>query len=85
MKKLSSLILFLVLATMVMAQDDFEQKPMILPGNGHINVEQLNGKINLKMDISKLSVLELRVLRNAFAAKRYPASNLDAGQFCFYQ
>ena len=70
MKKLSSLILFLVLATVAMAQDDFVQEPLILPGNGHINVEQLNGKINLKMDISKLSVLELRVLRNAFAARQ---------------
>ena len=70
MKKLSSLILFFVLATVAMAQDDFEQKPLILPGNGHINVEQLNGKINLNMDISKLSVLELRVLRNAFAARQ---------------
>ncbi|MBR5085049.1 MAG: DUF3160 domain-containing protein, partial [Prevotella sp.] len=70
MKKLSSLILFFVLASMAMAQDDFENEPLILPGNGHINVEQLNGKINLNMDISKLSVLELRVLRNAFAARQ---------------
>ena len=70
MKKLSSLILFFVLATVAMAQDDFENEPLILPGNGHINVEQLNGKINLNMDISKLSVLELRVLRNAFAARQ---------------
>ena len=70
MKKLSSLILFLVLATVAMAQDDFEEKPLILSGNGNINVENLNGKINLNMDISKLSVLELRVLRNAFAARQ---------------
>ena len=70
MKKLSSLILFLVLATVAMAQDDYEEKPLILPGNGNINVENLNGKINLNMDISKLSVLELRVLRNAFAARQ---------------
>ena len=70
MKKLSSLILFFVLATVTLAQDDFENEPLILPGNGHINVEQLNGKINLNMDISKLSVLELRVLRNAFAARQ---------------
>ena len=70
MKKLSSLILFFVLATVALAQDDFENEPLILPGNGHINVEQLNGKINLNMDISKLSVLELRVLRNAFAARQ---------------
>ncbi len=59
-----------MLVTMAVAQDDFEQEPLVLPGNGHINVEQLNGKINLKMDISKLSLLELRVLRNAFAARQ---------------
>lgn len=52
------------------AQEDQVVKPLILPGKGHINVEKLNGKIDMNMDISQLSVSELRVLRNAFAAQQ---------------
>ena len=52
------------------AQEDRVVKPLILPGKGHINVEKLNGKIDTNMDISQLSVSELRVLRNAFAAQQ---------------
>jgi len=52
------------------AQEDHVVKPLILPGKGHINVEKLNGKIDMNMDISQLSVSELRVLRNAFAAQQ---------------
>jgi hypothetical protein len=47
-----------------------QKKSLVLPGNGHINVEKLNGKIDTNMDISKLSLSELRVLRNAFAARQ---------------
>lgn len=52
------------------AQEDRVVKPLILPGKGHINVEKLNGKIDTNMDISQLSLSELRVLRNAFAAQQ---------------
>ncbi|MBR4637378.1 MAG: DUF3160 domain-containing protein, partial [Bacteroidales bacterium] len=47
-----------------------EKKHYILPGNGKIDVEMLNKKIDLNMDISNLSINELRVLRNSFYAKQ---------------
>ena len=47
-----------------------EKKHYILPGNGKIDVEMLNRKIDLNMDISKLSINELRVLRNSFYARQ---------------
>jgi len=47
-----------------------EKKHYILPGNGKIDVEMLNQKIDLNMDISSLSVNELRVLRNSFYARQ---------------
>lgn len=47
-----------------------QKKSIIIPGNGHIDVEKLNRPINLNMDISNLSLSELRVLRNAFAARQ---------------
>lgn len=43
---------------------------MILPGKGQINVENLNTKIDYNMDLSQLSLSELRVLRNAIAARQ---------------
>ena len=47
-----------------------EKKHYILPGNGKIDVEMLNKKIDLNMDISNLIINELRVLRNSFYAKQ---------------
>ena len=41
-----------------------------MPGIKHFSVEKLNQKIDLNMDISQLSIAELRVLRNAFAARQ---------------
>ena len=79
MKKIVLSLFVAMAACAVMAQD--AQKPMILPGAGHINVESLNKKIDLKMDISKLSLSELRVLRNAFAARQgylFTSSDLRA-------
>ncbi len=43
---------------------------VVLPGEGHINVESLLKNIDTKMDISRLSLAECRVLRNAFAARQ---------------
>lgn len=62
-------ILFLTLATFF-AVTMMAQKPIILPGKGKINVETLNRKIDTQMDISNLSVCELRALRNAYAARQ---------------
>ena len=52
--------------------DDYEmeqRKPLILAGKGHLNVEELR-HVDLDMDISQLSLAELRVVRNALAASK---------------
>ena len=55
-----------------------DNQGIVLPGKGHINVEKLNQQIDLDMDISQLSISELRVLRNAFAARQgYCFMNAD--------
>ncbi|MBP3512279.1 MAG: DUF3160 domain-containing protein [Prevotella sp.] len=43
--------------------------PVILTGS-RLDVESLNGHIDPKTDISKLSLSDLRILRNAFAARQ---------------
>ncbi len=77
MKKILTLLLLLVATTSVMAQDTdtddgqtANQKPIVLPGAGKINVEELNKFSNYNMDISKLSLAELRILRNAIPARK---------------
>ena len=76
MKKLFLLMAVLTISFNAWAQDDYEeepqkpQTPFILPGKGRINVENLNKNIDLDMDISQLTLSELRVLRNAFAARQ---------------
>lgn len=63
--------LFFILTLVLLSVGSYAQqkKSVILPGNGHIDVEKLNGKVNPNMDISKLSLSELRVLRNGMAAR----------------
>ena len=85
MKKILTIAFVLLAATAVQAQqtavhndgtgnaDSFGKKTagkIILPGKGRIDVEQLNRHIDTDMDISQLSISELRVLRNAFAARQ---------------
>ncbi len=67
MKKTIVCFFFLLTALCGFAQD---KKPIVLPGKGKINVETLNKKIDTKQDISQLSLVELRALRNAFAARQ---------------
>ena len=46
---------------------------VMIPGKGNVNVEQLNKLVDLNQDISRLSITELRVLRNSFYAREgYP-------------
>ena len=52
MKKTCFLLLAIAMASLTTAQ----VKPITLPGKGHINVERLNGNIDMNMDISQLSV-----------------------------
>ena len=70
MKKLL-FISFLFLA--LTASGEEKKRGMVLPGNAHINTEQLNKKIDLTLDVEKLNLNEVRVLRNAFYARQgYP-------------
>ena len=72
------LFLFMVLLVGLVAQAQEKPKKVILPGKGHLDVEQFNRSINTNMDISQLSLSELRVLRNAFAARKgYVFSSAD--------
>lgn len=64
------LILFMALLLTLSAQAQDKPKKVILPGKGRLDVEQFNRSINTNMDISQLSLSELRVLRNAFAARK---------------
>lgn len=41
----------------------------VIPGKG-IDIESLNGSIDFNMDISSLSLSDIRILRNSFAAKQ---------------
>ena len=62
---------FLVTMLCLMAMTATSQKVqrVMVPGKGGINVELLNKKVILDQDISKLSLTELRVLRNSFYAR----------------
>ena len=68
MKKIS--IVILLLATTAIASAQQKGKHVYLPGKGHLDVEQFIRPIDTRMDISQLSLAELRVLRNAFAARQ---------------
>ena len=73
MKKVLLLMLVLVTAITVNAQEEefvSRRHAAILPGRGHLNLETMLKGINTNMDISQLSLSELRVLRNAFAARQ---------------
>ncbi len=67
MKK-SMMIWMLAMLSTLMAWADGGN--LVMPGIKHFSVEKLNQKIDLNMDISQLSIPELRVLRNAFAARQ---------------
>lgn len=43
---------------------------LVLPGKGNIDVEKLNGAIDLDMDVSQLSLYEIRVLKAAMGARQ---------------
>ncbi len=67
MKRFFVFLVTVVVGVSISAQST---SPITLPGKGKINVETLLKRIDTKMDISNLSVCELRVLRNAFAARQ---------------
>ncbi len=70
MKKLLGL---LILLTLTLGVHSERKRGLVLPGRGHVDTEVLNRKIDLTMDVSQLSLNEVRVLRNAFYAREgYP-------------
>lgn len=73
MKKIFMLMLVMLTTIAVSAQEEefvSRQHAPILPGRGHLNLENMLKRIDTNMDISNLSLSELRVLRNAFAARQ---------------
>ncbi len=72
MKKIFVTMIVLLTAMSIQAQEEefFGNRNPILPGRGQLNLETMRYHIDTNMDISKLSLSELRVLRNAFAARQ---------------
>ncbi|MCR5130356.1 MAG: DUF3160 domain-containing protein [Prevotella sp.] len=60
----------LTLLLSISANAQQTNKHVYLPGKNHLDVEQFIKPIDTNMDISRLSLAELRVLRNAFAARQ---------------
>lgn len=69
MKKLLLMMVTLCLTISVSAQEE-KRKPFILPGKAKINVESLETKLPLNIDVNSLSLSEVRILRNAIAARQ---------------
>lgn len=68
MKKILLTMMVLAFAWEVSAQK--ESHPVIIPGKGHIDVEQLNKKLPLNINVDDLSIAEIRILRNAISARQ---------------
>ena len=66
-------LLATMLCVMALTATAQTKQRVMIPGKGNINVEQLNKLVDLNQDISRLSITELRVLRNSFYAREgYP-------------
>ena len=68
MKKL--LLTMMVLAFAWNASAQKESRPVIIPGKAKIDVEQLNKKLPLDINVESLSLEETRILRNAVSARQ---------------
>ncbi len=67
MKKILLTMMMIAFTCEVSAQ---ESHPVIIPGKGHIDVEQLNKKLPLNINVDNLSIAEIRILRNAVSARQ---------------
>ena len=64
-------LLFLVLMVLVLGSSKAQEtKSIIVPGKGGIDVEQLKDNLNLNMDVSQLTLYEIRVLKTALEARQ---------------
>ncbi|MBP5711555.1 MAG: YARHG domain-containing protein, partial [Prevotella sp.] len=68
MKKLLFILTAVVLTLTTTAQKKGHH--VIIPGNGKLDLEQFIRPIDTNMDISQLSLAELRILRNGLAARQ---------------
>ena len=67
------LFFFSFLCIALSASGENGRRGMVLPGEGHVDTELLNRKIDLTLDVDKLTLNEVRVLRNALYARQgYP-------------
>ena len=65
------MLLCVMLLTLVLtASADQEPRQVIIPGKARIDVEQLNQKLPIDINIDELSIAETRVLRNAVSARQ---------------
>jgi len=63
--------IFLVFMVLVMGSQSAQgTTSVIVPGKGGIDVEQLKDNLNLDMDVSQLSLYEIRVLKTALEARQ---------------
>lgn len=67
MKKILLTMMMIAFTWEVSAQ---ESHPIIIPGKGHIDVEQLNKKLPFNINVDNLSIAEIRILRNAVSARQ---------------
>ena len=73
MKRTITFMALLALLTLTVSGEEPERPGVVLPGKGRINTELLNRQIDLTLDVTQLNLGEVRVLRNAFWARRgYP-------------
>ena len=70
MKRILSLIVVLGVAVCTLMAQNQAPKRIIVPGQGGIDVEKLKDNIDLNMDVSKLNLNEIRVLKAAFEARQ---------------
>ena len=71
MKKTCLFLMVSLLAVVgLWAQEEQQPVNLVLPGNGNVDVEKLNGGIDLNMDVSRLNLYEIRVLKAALGARQ---------------
>ncbi len=70
MKRIISLFIVLSVAVCTLMAQAKGPKKIIVPGKGGIDVEKLKDNIDINMDVSKLNLNEIRVLKAALEARQ---------------
>ena len=69
-KRLKTIIAAALIALSAHPQENIRKPAPFIPVGSVIDVGSLNREIDTSMDISRLSLSDLRILRNAFAARQ---------------